>query len=44
MQKLINAIAQAVVKRILSEGQKEAFIDLIVDQLIQRLQDEFGES
>jgi|TARA_Y100000310_G_scaffold251845_1_gene258471 transcriptional regulator NrdR family protein len=44
MQKLINAIAQAVVKRILSEDQKEAFIDLIVDQLIQRLQDEFGES
>jgi|TARA_Y100000034_G_scaffold51707_1_gene63556 transcriptional regulator NrdR family protein len=43
MQKLINAIAQAVVKRILSEDQKEAFIDLIVDQLIQRLQDEFGE-
>jgi hypothetical protein len=44
MQKLINAIAQAVVNRILSEDQKEAFIDLIVDQLIQRLQDEFGES
>jgi uncharacterized membrane-anchored protein YjiN (DUF445 family) len=43
MQKLINAIAQEVVKRILSEDQKEAFIDLIVDQLIQRLQDEFGE-
>jgi len=43
MQKLINAIAQAVVNRILSEDQKEAFIDLIVDQLIQRLQDEFGE-
>ncbi len=44
MQKLINAIAQAVVNRILSEDQKEAFIDLIVDQLIQRLQNEFGDS
>jgi len=44
MQKLINAIAQAVVERILSEEQVDQFIDRIVELLIQRLQNEFGDS
>ncbi len=37
MKKLINAIAQAVVERILSEEQVDQFIDRIVELLIQRL-------
>jgi len=44
MKKLINAIAQAVVERILSEEQVDQFIDRIVELLIQRLQNEFGDS
>ena len=44
MKKLINAIAQAVVERILSEEQVDQFVDRIVDLLIERLQNEFGDS
>ena len=44
MKKLINAIAQAVVERILSEEQVDQVVDRIVDLLIERLQNEFGDS
>jgi transcriptional regulator NrdR family protein len=44
MKKLINAIAEAVTKRILSEDQVDQFVDRIVELLIERLQNEFGDS
>ena len=44
MKKLFNAIAEAVTKRILSEDQVDQFVDRIVELLIERLQNEFGDS